>query len=168
MGQAFVQVSQSFRYWKPKFYLYLSYSAGLGITEPDNFGYYLNHTFLGGMSYPFQGKKVWFSTYLAYRHSPFTKVSHDVQGGFWRGAFSANYKFNFTGNIIVWTENKNRGDAYTASMQGKRFYLYSDPQIWYGISKKIAVGSKVTLAYHLFTYENRFQAYPTLAMKYQL
>ena len=45
IGQFYTQVSQSFRFWRPKIFLQIQYSGGLGIAEPGAYGYYLTNSF---------------------------------------------------------------------------------------------------------------------------
>jgi hypothetical protein len=52
-----MQVSQAFRFWKPKVYVQLQYNGGLGIAEPGSYGYYLTNAFSLGTAYNFQNKK---------------------------------------------------------------------------------------------------------------
>jgi hypothetical protein len=59
MGKFYMQVSQSFRFWKPKIFLSLQYSGGLGITEPKQYSYYLANTFSAGLEYPFKWGSAW-------------------------------------------------------------------------------------------------------------
>lgn len=60
MGQVFTQLSQSIKFWKPKIYLSLTYSGGLGVTS-TNFGYYLSNSFGIGPGYTFQWIGAWIS-----------------------------------------------------------------------------------------------------------
>src|SRR5438876_756884 len=55
-GQFYMEVSQAFRFWRPKIFLQLQYSGGLGIAEPGAYGYYLTNAFSLGVAYPFQWK----------------------------------------------------------------------------------------------------------------
>src|SRR5882757_826819 len=87
IGKFYLQVSQSFRCWKPKVYLSLQYSGGLGVTEPKQYSYYINNTFSLGAEIPFRWKGAWFSSVLDYKYIPYPKPSHDVLYTFywWKG-----------------------------------------------------------------------------------
>ncbi|MDB5145212.1 MAG: hypothetical protein JWQ66_3925, partial [Mucilaginibacter sp.] len=65
IGKFFTQVSQSFKFWKPKIYAQLQYSGGMGIAEPGSYAYYITNAFSLGAVYPFQWKGAWFSTSLS-------------------------------------------------------------------------------------------------------
>ncbi len=166
IGQYYVQVSQGFRFWKPKVYLQLQYNGGLGIAEPGAYGYYLTNAFSVGASYSFQLKNVaFFNIYSCYKYTAFKKPSHDnISAFFWLWLFS-NYRISFTGNIVALTENRNHGDAYTMMKSGKKFSVFSDPQIWFNIYKGLNGGAKINIYYHLLTEDNRLQVYPALGLK---
>jgi hypothetical protein len=164
-GKFFTQLSQSLRFWKPKIYLQLQYSGGMGIAEPGSYGYYITNAFSAGPVYPFQWKGGWFSTSLLHTFNSFKKPSHDVLYSLYWGSGFWNYKFEFSGDIELYTLNKNLGDAYTAGLHGKRVAFFGEPQIWFKIHNGLALGSKINLYYHVLTNENVFQVYPTIGAR---
>lgn len=168
IGKFYCQVSQSFRCWKPRIYLSLQYSGGLGVTEPKQYSYYINNTFSAGPEYLFQWKGVWLNSALYYRYVPYDRPSGDLLYTlyWWKGLM--HYKLELAGDFSIWTENKNHGDAYTAGQKGKRFFFFAEPQIWYTINKSLALGSKVNTYYHVNTTANLLQVYPTIAVKCKL
>ncbi|HWK04293.1 MAG TPA: DUF5020 family protein [Puia sp.] len=165
IGKFYMQVTQSFRCWKPKIYLSLQYSGGLGVTEPKQYSYYINNTFSAGVDLPFHWKETWFSSVLDYKYVPYTRPSHDFLYTlyWWKGLL--HYKLELSGDFSIWTENKDHGDAYTANLRGKRFFFFAEPQVWYNIGKKLSLGSKINMYYHVNTTDNLFQVYPTIAVK---
>ncbi len=165
-NQAFLQVSQSLRFWKPKVYLSLNYSGGLGVTD-QSFGYYIRNSFGAGVAYPFQWKGAWISTAVLYRYNAFPKGSHDPQFTFYFGRGFLNYKIFAEGSIVAWTENRNQSIEYTKGLTGKKFAFFGDPQIWFTIKKGLSVGSRISLYYHLLTDKNVIQAYPTVGARYK-
>lgn len=168
IGKVYIQVAQTLRMWQPKVYLHLSYSGGLGITEPKQYSYYITNTVQIGAAYNFKFAGAWLSTVLDYRYVPYEKPSSDFIYTlyWWRGLY--NYKVEFAGDFSVWTENKNHGDDLTKGEKGKRFFFFAEPQVWYNINKRFSAGSKVNMFYHVNTVKNILQAYPTLAVKYKL
>ncbi len=169
IGSAYMQVAQTLRFWRPKVFLHLSYSGGLGITEPDKqYSYYIVNTFQAGLAYNFQWKGAWLSRVLDYKYVPYKKPTGDFIYTlyWWRGLF--NYKVEFSGDFSFWTENRNHGDDYTKNLHGKRFFFFAEPQVWYNISPHFAAGSKTNMYYHVNTTENILQAYPTAAVKYKM
>jgi hypothetical protein len=166
VGQVFIQLSQTLRFWKPKVYLSLNYSGGLGIAN-DVYGYYLANSFAIGMSYPFQWNGAWFATAFVYRYNVFRKPSFDPQFTFYFGKGFFNYKIFVAGSFVFWTENRDRGEDYTQGLYGKKFAFFGDPQIWFGVAKGLSVGTRINVFYHLITNDDKIQVYPTVGVKYQ-
>jgi hypothetical protein len=168
IGQAYVQVSQSFRCWEPKIFLSLQYSGGLGVTEPKQYSFYINNAYSVGLTYPFQWKGAWLSAVLSCKFIPYNKPTRDPMLTFywWSGYF--NYKLEFSGNFSLWTENKDHGDAYTAGQQGKRIFFFGEPQLWHNFNKVLSLGTKLNLYYHIYTTDGLLQAYPTAAVRFKL
>jgi len=166
MGQIFVQVSQSLRFWDPKVYLSLNYSGGLGVT-PISSGFYISNSYGAGVSFPFQWKGAWFSANLIFRYNAFEEPSYDPQFTFYYGSGFNDYKVFTSGSFVFWTENRNQGNDYTKNLSGKKFTFFGDPQIWIRIKNGFSVGSRVNIYYHLLSENNQIQLYPTLGTKYQ-
>ena len=168
ISQAYIQISQSFRCWAPHIFLSLQYSGGLGVTDPKQYSYYINNAFSLGLSYPFQWKGAWLSAVLNYKYIPYAKSTHDPLFTlyWWSGYF--HYKVEFAGDFSAWTENKDHGDAYTAGQQGKRFFFFAEPQLWYNINKTFSLGTKINMYYHINIPDDSFQAYPTAAVRCKL
>lgn len=168
LGKFYMQVSQSFRFWKPKIFLNIQYSGGLGITEPRQYSYYIINTYSLGLSYPFKWGSAYMSSVLNYKYVPYKKASNDVLYTlyWWKGIL--NYKAELAGDFSIWTENKNHGDDYTKDMHGKRFYFFAEPQFWYNANKTFALGTKIIMNYHVLTTGNVLQVYPTIAVRCKL
>ena len=168
IGKFYLQVSQSFRCWKPKIFLQLQYSGGAGITDPKQYSYYITNTYSAGAEIPFHWKGAWLSSVLDYKLVTYIRPTNDFIYTFywWKGLL--NYKLELAGDFSCWTENKKHGDEATAGQSGKRFFFFAEPQIWYNLNHTIAVGSKLNCYYHVNTTANTFEAYPTLAIKAKL
>ncbi len=166
VGQAFTQVTQTLRFWKPKVFLSANYSGGLGVT-PDGYGFYLSTTLGAGISYPFQWQGAWFTTSLLYRYTAFTSPSYDPQLTIYFGRGFFHYKVFAAGSFVSWTENRNQGNSYTAQLRGKKCAFFGDPQLWFNVKKNFAVGTRLNVYYHLLGDTNALQAYPTIGTKYQ-
>jgi hypothetical protein len=166
VSQVFVQLSQTLRFWKPKVYLSLNYTGGLGVAG-GSFGYYLTNSFAVGAAYPFQWKGAWLSASVLYRYNAFVEGSHDTQLIFYFGKGLWNYKVFIAGSFVGWTENKNQGNDFTAGQHGKKFAFFGDPQIWLKIGKGFSVGSRVNVYYHVINLDNKLLVYPTIGAKYQ-
>ena len=168
IGNAFVQVTQSFRLWRPKIYIGIQYSGGLGVTEPRQYSYYINNSFAIGPNYSFQWHGFYCSTSVYYTYNMRKKPSDDVMLSFywWKGLF--NYKVEFNGDFELYTLNKNTGEDFTKDLPGKTVSFFGEPQVWYNVNKSIAFGSKQLIYYHVNTTENLFQVYPTVAIKVKI
>ena len=167
MGKFFTQVSQSFKFLKPKVYLQLQYSGGMGIAEPGSYGYYITNAFSAGVVYPFQWKGAWFSTSLLYTLNAFKKPSNDLMYSLYWGRGFWNYKVEFSGDIELYTRNKDIGDAYTANFHGKWLSFFGEPQVWFKVHKNFSLGSKINMYFHVLTDENLLQVYPTIAARFK-
>jgi hypothetical protein len=166
IGQVFMQVSQSLRFWKPKICVYLNYSGGLGVT-PTSFGYQIANSYAIGISYPFQWKGAWLAANVAFRYNAFTKPSYDPQFTFYFGRGISNWRFFTAGSFVAWMQNRNLGDDFTRDKKGKKFACFGDPQFWWNITKGLSAGTRVNVFYHTLTDDDRVQLYPTVGMKYQ-
>jgi hypothetical protein len=167
VGKFYTQLSQSFKFWHPKVYMQLQYSGGMGIAEPGSYGYYINNAYSAGVVYPFQWKGGWFSVALSYTYNAFKKHSNDVLSSFYWGHGFWNYKMEFSGDIEVYTQNKDHGDTYTAGLSGKTIAFFGEPQVWFKVHHGFAIGSKINLYYHVLTTENLFEIYPTIAARFK-
>jgi hypothetical protein len=166
VGQVFTQVSQSLRFWKPKVYLSLNYSGGLGVTE-TSYGYNISNAFGVGAAYPFQWKGAWASASLSFRVNVFERQSYDPQFTIYFGKGVFNYKIFSAGSFVFWTQNRDQGTEFTKDLKGKKFAFFGDPQIWFRIKNGFSAGSRINVFYHVLTEDNRLQFYPTLGTKYQ-
>src|SRR5450755_2439581 len=168
IGKVYVQVSQTLRCWQPRVLLHLSYSGGLGVTEPKEYSYYILNTYAVGVAYPFEWKGGYFSSVLDYKYVPYTKPSSDFLYTFYffKGFF--NYRCELLGDFSFWTENKNHGDIETENLSGKRFFLYAEPQLWYRVAGGFSIGTKINMYYHIYTTDNKLQVYPAAAIKWKL
>lgn len=166
IGQVFTQVSQSLRFWKPKIFVYLNYSGGLGVTA-SGFGFHIPGGYGIGLSYPFQWKGAWLAANVLFRYNAFDRPSYDPQFTFYFGKGISNYRFFVAGSFVFWTENRNRGEAFTQNMKGKKFAFFGDPQFWVNIKGGFSAGTRINVFHHILTDGNQIQFYPTLGLKYQ-
>ncbi|WP_317174337.1 DUF5020 family protein [Mucilaginibacter pankratovii] len=168
IGKYYMQISQELRFWRPKVFINLQYSGGLGITTPRQYSYYIVNTYAIGLSYPFKIGDAFFSSVLNYRYVPYTRPSHDFlfTTYFYKGLF--NYKAEFAGSFSCWTENKNHGDEPDTGLTGKRFYFFAEPQFWYKLKGGLYIGTKINTFYHVNTTDNIVEVYPTAAVKIKL
>lgn len=165
-GQVFTQLSQSLRFWKPKIYLSLNYSGGLGVT-PSAFGYYVSNSYGMGIAYPFQWRSAWIATSLIVRYTAFDRPSYDPQLTLYFGRGFINYRIFTSGSLVFWTQNKDQGIESTKGQQGKKFAFFGDPQFWFRIKNSLSAGTRVNVYYHIYTMDNKVLLFPTIGLKYQ-
>lgn len=165
IGKYYMQVSQEVRFWKPKVFINLQYSGGLGITTPRQYSYYILNTYSVGVSYPFRWGSAYLSSVLNFKYIPYTKPSKDFLYTFYFYKGLWKYKAEFSGDFSIWTENKNHGDDLTKGQNGKRFSFFAEPQFWYKLNNTLAAGTKINTNYHVLTTENILQIYPTVALR---
>lgn len=165
LGKFFMQLSQTFRFWRPKIFINLQYGGGLGITEPKQFSYYIFNAFSLGLAYPFRLGNGYLNSVLNYRYITYDHPSADPLYTLYWWAPGLNYKLEFPGDFSIWTENRNHGDDLTRGQSGKRFYFYAEPQCWYKLTRMLSIGTKINIYYHVLSLENMLQVYPTLGLK---
>ncbi|HPG41156.1 MAG TPA: DUF5020 family protein [bacterium] len=165
-GNLFTQISHTFKFWDFPAFLHLEYSGGLGVDSKSGYGYAIDNAYMVGAAYPFQLGNAWWSTYLVYRYNNFTQGSHDLQYSLYWGQNFLRNKISLLGHLVLWTENKDHGDPWTAGQTGKKLLFLSEPQIWYNINKLLAIGTEIKLFYHVYSYSDGWLVYPTLAIKY--
>lgn len=163
-GQAFFQITKNLRYWKPKVFLSLMYSGGLGVAPPS-YGYFINNSYGAGLAKNIFWKGTVFNFALLYRYNALPKASHDAQFNFycWKGFL--NYRLQISGSIVAFTQNRDVGSAFTQELHGKKLAFYGDPQIWWKVFGKTSIGTRLSLYYHVLTEKNQVQVYPTLGVK---
>ncbi|MBS1917564.1 MAG: DUF5020 family protein [Bacteroidetes bacterium] len=168
MAQFYMQVSQTFKCWKPDFFLNLQYSGGLGVTDPKQYSFYITNTYSVGIAYPFRFGSAYMSSVLNYKYVAYAKPTNDFLYTlyWWKGLW--NYKAEFAGDFSIWTENKNHGDDFTKDLHGKRFFFFAEPQFWYNLSKSFSAGTKLNTYYHVLITDNVLQIYPTIAVRWKL
>jgi Domain of unknown function (DUF5020) len=167
IGKFYMQATKTFRIYK-SVQAHLSYSGGLGLTTPREYSYTITNTFAAGISYPFQLKGAFFSAVLDCKFIPYKKSSFDpiFTLYWWKGFY--HYKVEFSGDFSLWTENKDHGDAFTSSQNGKRFSFFAEPQVWINLKRKLAIGSKINLYYHVLINDNAVQIYPSIGLRCKL
>ena len=166
MGQTFLQLSQTIKFWKPEVYLSGNFNGGLGIAY-DNFGYYISNGYGLGIAHPFVWRGAIFTLNTQYRYTAFAKPSHDIQVTFyvWKGLL--NYRLVIAGGIVSWTQNRNQGTAYTSHLSGKKFVFFGDPQAWFRLWTGFSLGTRINLYYNIYGKENELKIYPTLGVQYK-
>jgi hypothetical protein len=121
--------------------------------------------YLAGAAYPFQWQGSWANVSLAYKHTNFRRPSHDAQATlYWGRAFRERGAFASTG--VFWTQNRNHGDDYTASLTGKRRSFLIENELWWRAVGLVSVGTEVRISRDVYATDGRLLVYPTVGMRY--
>lgn len=154
IGLIYAEICRKFNLGKLPVQALIEFNGGVGT------GFSIENAYLAGASYSHMFGKNFFNTYLAYKLNNFHRVSHDVQ---WTVVWNVplfNDKLTFDGFLDVWTQNKNKLTA----AGGKKVILLTEPQLWYNIVPKFAVGTEIEMTYNFV--KEAFKVYPTVAIKY--
>ncbi|HVN58129.1 MAG TPA: hypothetical protein VMT63_07525 [Bacteroidales bacterium] len=166
MGQAFAQVSQSLRFWKPKPGLSVYYSGGLGVVLPGN-GFFITNAVGMGSACPFQWRGAWISIGIYFRASFYARQSYDPQLILYFGKGFHGYRIFTDGSFVFWTENRNQGSDYTRNLSGKKFAFFGDPKVWIKISGGLSAGIKTSVFYNLTATGSKLKIYPAIGTRYR-
>jgi hypothetical protein len=165
VSKGYLEVSQSLRFWEAPIYAIGEYAGGLGLFDDASGGYYLANAYSVGAAYPFPWKGGWASVAIAYKHSNLRRPSHDPQVTvYWGRPFAERWAFASTG--VLWTQNRNRGDDFTASLTGKRGSFLAENELWWRAVGPISVGSEVRVSRNVYATDERLLVYPTLGVRY--
>lgn len=165
VSQGYLEVSQSVRFWKAPIYALGEYSGGLGLFDGGGGGFYIANGYHVGVAYPFQMKGGWASAVVAYKHTNFARASHDPQATlYWGRSFRKRGAFASTG--VFWTQNRNHGDDYTASLRGKEGAFLVENEIWWRAVGLVSVGSEIRVSRNVYASDGRVLVYPTLGVRY--
>jgi hypothetical protein len=166
LGKVYVQLSHDFRFGRLPLQLHLEYSGGLGVAGDTETAYQIANAYSAGAACAFPLLRSWGSMFLAYRYHHFERPSHDLVYSFWWGG-NLPGPLSVTAYVVLWTQNRNRGDAWTRQLDGKKLAALAEPQIWFDVSAALAVGSEVRLYYHVYDYSGRLLVYPIIAAQYR-
>jgi hypothetical protein len=161
-GLAYAEIAREFKIGDFPLLPHVEYNGGLGLARGTDFGFSIPSSYLGGLGYSFQLGDFFMSTYVAYKLNAFRKASHDAQWTFTWNSTLVGGKLLLTGFFDLWCENKDR----TGAESGKKLVLLSEPQIWYNITSRLAVGAEVEVSYNFASGTDKFYAIPTVGAKW--
>jgi hypothetical protein len=165
VSQSYLEVSQTVRFWKAPVYALGEYSGGLGLFGGGSGGFYIANAYHLGVAYPFKLQGGWASAAVAYKHTNFTRASHDPQATlYWGRPFGARWTFASTG--VFWTQNRDTGDELTASLRGKQGAFLMENEMWWRAVGLVSVGSEVRVSRNVYANDGRVLVYPTLGLRY--
>ncbi|MEN7550749.1 DUF5020 family protein [Rapidithrix thailandica] len=152
----------SFAYWEIARTFKLPKIKNLRLELGYNDGMFIPSAWLVGLQTPFTIGPASISTSLYYRAEKGAKSADAQFTGVW---FMMLFKGKVTlsGFVDVWSQ-----DDYNllGDKDGKRVVFLTEPQLWYNIHKKFALGGEVEFSRNLFTFDGDVEVMPTLAVKW--
>lgn len=165
VSKGYLEVSQTLRFWKAPVYAHLEYTGGLGLFDHASGGYYLENAYLLGAAHPFKWQGGWGNVYVAYKHTNFSRASHDPQASvYWGRSFRERWSFASTG--VFWKQNRNHGDDFTANLTGKRASFLIENEMWWRAASLVSIGSEVRISRDVYATDGRLLVYPTVGVRY--
>jgi hypothetical protein len=165
ISKGYLEVSQTVRFWNAPVYALVEYTGGLGLFEGAGGGYYIQNAYLVGSAYPFAWRGSWANVSLAYKHTNFQRPSHDPQATlYWGRSIRERWAFASTG--VFWTQNRNHGDEFTASLSGKQRSFLIENEIWWRAVGLVSVGTEIRVSRNVYATDGRLLLYPTVGMRY--
>jgi len=165
VSKGYLEVSQTVRFWKAPVYALGEYTGGLGLFDGASGGVYIANAYLFGVAYPFRMNGSWASASVAYKHTSFSRASHDPQATlYWGRPLGKRWAFASTG--VFWTQNRNHGDEFTANLRGKEGAFLLENEIWWRAVGLVSVGSEVRVSRNVYANDGRLLVYPTLGVRY--
>ena len=161
---AYFEIARNIKFKPIPFEFHLEYNGGLLFNnKASNFGLNFPHVAILGIAKSiFIGKNI-VGTYIGYRYDDNSLKHNDIQ---WTITYTiplANNKLTLTGFIDFWTSDK---PGSTANSAKKQIIFLTEPQIWYNITKKLALGGEIEISKNFIPVSNKFEFFPTLAVKY--
>lgn len=161
---AYWEIARDFKFKKCPIMFHTEYNGGFGQTDLGG-AYQINSSFLNGLSYSWNSKDYSKGITFIAAHKFITqkdKASFQLTA-VWYLKFWKN-RFLFTGFADFW---KEKNDYFTNADLGTitQYVFLSEPQLWYNITKKFAVGTEIEIAAN-FALHKGFKVCPTLGVKY--
>lgn len=163
--------SISLAYFEIARYVDLKFVKGLSATVQYNDGVIgnningspssipLGHIWLAGVSYPVNLGFVTLNTDLLYRKD-YNSDGPDAQLTVsWFVPF-LDGKLNFTGFMDIWSQKAKFPGAE------RQFVLLTEPQLWFNVTKHLAIGSEVEISNNFIYNKSSVQVNPTAAVKW--
>lgn len=145
------------------FGLHIEYNDGSVIYEIDSvvYGENLRNSWLAGFEYPFKIGNFTLQTMLLYKYIRGSSAP-DFQLTFVWYHMLFKERITLAGYLDLWSQ-----DDFYIDPEKKLLVLYSEPQIWYNITPKLAVGSEFKISKNFIVGSDRVEVFPTLGLKWQ-
>jgi len=161
VSMAYWEFSRGIKFWENPFELHVEYNGGFGEDGP---GYYpINDAWLFGGNYTWNTKdfsKI-FTLEAMYKTIRNTNYASFQITGVWTIQMFKE-KVTFTGFADFWREDNTFDGVNT------KYILLTEPQLWYNVCKKFAIGSEVRFSNNFAAEGIGFKVNPTIAAKFTL
>ena len=163
---AYWEISRAFTLGKTPLAFHVEYNGGFGQwKEDDESGVYtINNAWLTGLEYSINAKD--FSKGLTFQTLyKYIQGKHNVSfqlTAVWYLNLAKN-KLSFTGYADFWREDMTFNPGSLQEVNTK-YIFQSEPQIWYNITEKFAVGNETEISCNFIA--DKFKFMPTVAVKY--
>lgn len=164
---AYFELARVFKLSKMPVGLHVEYNGGLGQFVSDNAisGFSINDAWLTGIDYSLNAEDFskGLTVKILYKN---IRNKHDISyqlTSVWY-LHCSSQKFSFTGFMDFWRED---GDFDFDGKAETEFVFLSEPQLWYNINKRFAVGSEIELSNN-FGNSKGFEINPTIGIKWNL
>lgn len=164
IGLAYMEIARDIKLGKSPIMAHAEFNGGIG--KVNDSGFSIPNAYLVGPSYATNVGGVNLSSYLVYKYNAFKKASNDVQWTVIWGTNLCNDKVTLSGFLDIWTENKDKGEVYTAGLSGKKVILLTEPQVWYNLNQNVSVGTEIEISNNFASGSNKTLVNPTLAAKW--
>jgi hypothetical protein len=168
VNMAYWEIARGLKFWKSPFEIHVEYNGGFGQFKatPYNGAYQINDAWLLGGSYTWNTKdfsKI-FTLSTMYKNIRYKNSASFQVTGVWTVQLFKS-KVTFDGFADFWREDNVVGPA--GKSKNTSYVFLSEPQIWYNVCKKFAVGSEIELSNN-FAGHDGFMVNPTIAAKFTL
>lgn len=164
IGLAYMEIARDIKLGKSPIMAHAEFNGGIG--KANESGFSIPNAYLVGPSYATNVSGVNLSSYFVYKYNAFKKTSNDIQWTVTWGTNLCNNKITLSGFLDIWTENKDRGEIYTAGMSGKKVVLLTEPQVWYNLNQNLALGTEIEISNNFLPASNKTLVNPTIAAKW--
>lgn len=165
---AYFEIARVFSFGKTGFGWHGEYNGGLfnshGVAQN------ISNAWLTGLDYSWNAADFskGFSLKALYKNianTPDDKPNNYQLTAVWYYHF-ANRKLSFTGFADFWREGHTvSNDGFKTNFQHKDYIFLTEPQLWYNVTNKFALGSEVEISNN-FAGHDGFMVNPTAALKY--
>ncbi len=160
---AYWEIARDLKFWKAPIAFHTEYNGGFG--QSSGFPYQINSAFINGATYSLNNDDYTKGITFMAAHKYITgknEQSFQLTAVWYMKFFKS--KLVFSGFADFW---KEKNDFFINAPWGTvtSFVFLTEPQLWYHITKKFAVGTEWEIASNFASYKG-FKVCPTIALKY--